>query len=50
MTKTVTAMVPKARNQVQVYLDGQYAFSLSKKLAKEIQLDEALPEELAFRN
>ena len=29
---------------MQVYLDGQYAFSLSKKLAQEIQLDQALPE------
>ena len=44
MTKTVTAMVPKARNQVHVYLDGQYAFSLSKKLAQEIQLGQALAE------
>ncbi len=44
MTKTVTAMVPKAKNKVQVYLDGQYAFSLSKKLAQEVQLDETLPE------
>jgi regulatory protein len=37
-------MVSKAKNKVQVYLDGQYAFSLSKKLAQEVQLDEALPE------
>ena len=45
MTKIVTAKVPKAKNKVQVYLDGQYAFSLSKKLAQEIQVDEALEED-----
>ncbi len=44
MTKTVTAMVPRAKNKVQVYLDGKYAFSLSKKLAQEVQLNEELPE------
>jgi regulatory protein len=38
-------MVPKAKNKVQVFLDGQYAFSLSKKLAQEVQLNETLPED-----
>ncbi|MFQ5923173.1 MAG: regulatory protein RecX [Anaerolineales bacterium] len=45
MTKIVTAKVPKAKNRVQVYLDGQYGFSLSKKLAPEVRLDEALHED-----
>ena len=45
MTKTVTAMVPKAKNKVQIYLDGQYGFSLSKVLAQEIGLDEPLQED-----
>ena len=44
VAKTVTAKVPKAKNKVQVYLDGEYGFSLSKKLAQEVQLNEALPE------
>ena len=45
MTKIVTAMVPRSKNKVQVYLDGQYGFSLSKKLSQEVRLDEALPED-----
>ncbi len=45
MTKTVTRMVPKTKNRVQIDLDGQYGFSLSKKLAQEVQLDEALHED-----
>ena len=45
MRKTVTAKVPRAKNRVQVYLDGQYGFSLSKKLALEVRLDEALRED-----
>ena len=44
MTKIVTAIVPRSKNKVQVYLDGQYGFSLSKKLSQELGLDEALPE------
>ena len=45
MTRTVTAIVPRAKSKVQVYLDGQYGFSLSKKLAQEVRLDEALDED-----
>ncbi len=45
VTKTVTALMPRAKNRVQVYLDGQYGFSLSKKLAQEVRLDEALHED-----
>jgi len=44
VTKIVTALVPRSKNKVQVYLDGQYGFSLSKKLSQELGLDEALPE------
>ena len=37
--------MPRAKGRVQVYLDGQYVFSLSKKLAPEVRLDEALHED-----
>jgi len=37
-------MLPRAKNRVQLYLDGQSAFSLSKKVAQEVHLNEALPE------
>lgn len=45
MGKIVTAMVSRSKNKVQVYLDGKYGFSLSKKLAREVRLEESLEEE-----
>ncbi len=45
MIRTVTALMPRGKNRVQVYLDGEYGFSLSKKLAQEVGLDEALHED-----
>ncbi|MFQ5944299.1 MAG: regulatory protein RecX [Anaerolineales bacterium] len=42
MTKTVTAMVPRAKKRVQIYLDDQHGFTLSKKIAKEVRLAEKL--------
>ena len=54
MSKTVTALVPSSKSKVRVYLDGQPAFSLSKKLAREVELDEVLSDsriqELVERN
>ena len=44
MTKTVTALVPRSKNKVQIYLNGKYGFSLSKKLAREVDVDQALSE------
>ena len=40
----MTALVPRSKNKVQIYLDGKYGFSLSKKLAREVDVDQALSE------
>lgn len=42
MAKTVTGIVPKGKKRFKVYLDGQYAFSLSRPLVREISLEEQL--------